>query len=200
MSAGLARLSHAAELAAPLGGALLAAAILRAAPGGPLPIALAAAATGALVIWIVWQDLASFTISDAALVALAAIAFAIRWSDAMNDGEAPGGVLAAMAVDVTLCGGLFLAFREAYYRLKGIDGLGLGDVKLSAAGALLVGGVAFSFALVAASLAGLAAVAASRLVRPARARADRIAFGALLAPALWGIWLIEQAFPRLGGG
>ena len=200
MTAVLARTPPSREWLAPVVGLGLAAAILHAPPTGPLPLALAAAATGALVVWIVWQDLSTFTISDAALVSLAVVAVAYRWSGTIGEGEAPGRALAAMAVDVTLCGGFPLLFREAYYRLKGVDGLGLGDVKLAAAGALLVGGVGFSWALLAASLAGLVAVAGSRLVRPARARAERIAFGALLAPALWGVWLIGQALPRLGGG
>lgn len=186
-----------AEWAAPVLGVLVAAAILRTAPGA-LPLALAAVAIGALVLWIVWQDLATFTISDAALVAVAAVAVALRWSSAAADGEAPWHALAGAALDVLLCGGMLLLFREAYYRLKGVDGLGLGDVKLAAVGALLVGGIGFSWALFAASLAGLAAVATARMLRPDGAHAERLAFGAVLAPALWAVWLIEQA-PRLTG-
>ncbi len=187
-----------AEWAAPVLGVLLAVAVLRAAPGDLLPVVLVAGATGALVVWIVWQDLATFTISDAALLAVAALGFAFRWSSAATEGEAPWHALAAIALDVGLCGGMLLLFREAYYRLKGVDGLGLGDVKLAAAGALLVGGVGFSWALFAASLAGLAAVGAARLIRPGQPRADRLAFGAVLAPAVWAVWLIEQA-PHLTG-
>ena len=178
---------------------ILAVVILRAAPDGPLPLALAAVTTGGLVIWIVWQDLSTFTISDAALAAVVVVALAFRWSTDLSDGEAPKHALATIGVDVVFCGGILLVFREAYYRLKGIDGLGFGDVKLAAAGALLVGGVGFSWALFAASLAGLVAVSASRLIRPGHARADRLAFGALLAPALWAVWVIEQVLPRLVG-
>ncbi len=186
-----------AEWAAPVLGVLLAVAILRAAPGALLPVALVAGATGALVVWIVWQDLATFTISDAAVLAVAALAFAFRWSSAAAEGEAPWHAAAAIALDVGLCGGLLLLFREVYYRLKGVDGLGLGDVKLAAAGALLVGGVGFSWALFAASLAGLALVGVARLRH--HVPAERLAFGAVLAPAVWGVWLIEQALPRLAG-
>ena len=188
-----------AEWAVPALSIILAVVILRAAPDSPLPLALAAVATGGLVIWIVWQDLSTLTISDAALAAVAVVALAFRWSTGLSDGEAPRHALAAIGIDVVFCGGTLLVFREAYYRLKGIDGLGLGDVKLAAAGALLVGGIGFSWALFAASLAGLTAVVASRLI-PGGARADRLAFGAMLAPALWGVWLIEQVFPRLVGG
>ncbi len=188
-----------AEWAAPVVGALLAVAILRAAPGGFMPLALVACATGALVVWIVWQDLATFTISDAALLSIAALAFAFRWSISSAEGEAPWHALSAIALDVGLCGGMLLLFREAFYRLKGIDGLGFGDVKLAAAGALLVGGIGFSWALFAASLACIAAVGAARLLRPRQACSDRLAFGAALAPAIWMVWLIEQALPRLSG-
>ncbi len=188
-----------AEWVVPVLSVILAVVILRAAPDGPLPLALAAVTTGGLVIWIVWQDLATFTISDAALTAVAVVALAFRWSTDLSDGEAPRHALATIGIDVVLCGGTLLVFREAYYRLKGTDGLGLGDVKLAAAGALLVGCVGFSWALFAASLAGLAAVGASRLIHPGTAQADRLAFGAMLAPALWGVWVIEQVFPRLIG-
>ena len=192
-----ARIPSLAEWLAPVFGAVLAAGIARAAPDSPLAILSAAAATGALVVWISWQDLSTYTIPDSAVATMALIALGFRWFDAI--GEAPGRVLAATALDVALCGGSLLAFREAYYCLKGVDGLGLGDVKLAAAAAPLVGGIGFSRALLAASLAGLAAVAASRLILR-RVRAERIAFGALLAPALWGVWLVEQALPRLNGG
>lgn len=185
-----------AEWLAPMLGALMALAILRAAPGGPLPVVLAAIALGALVVWIVWQDLSTFTISDAALLAIAALGLALRWSNVSTEGEALWHALLSIALDVGLCGGMLLLFREAYYRLKGVDGLGLGDVKLAAAGALLVGGIGFAWALFAASLAGLAAVGVSRLVGVAPM--ERLAFGAVLAPALLGVWLIEQV-PRLAG-
>ena len=173
--------------------------ILRAEPNGSLPVALAAATIGGLVIWIVWQDLSTLTISDAALAAVALVALAFRWSTALSDGEAPKHALAAIGIDVVFCGGSLLVFREAYYRFKGVDGLGFGDVKLATAGAPLVGGVGFSWALFAASLAGLAAVAASRMTHRGDVRADRLAFGAVLAPALWGVWMIEQVFPRVYG-
>lgn len=188
-----------AEWAVPLLGALLGLAVLRLTPGGPAALAITAGSVGALVVWIAWQDLLTFTIPDGALAAVAALGFASRWASAAAVGAAPGRVLATFALDVVVCGGLLLLFRELYYRRKGVDGLGLGDCKLAAAGALLVGGAGFSWALFAASLAGLGAVAAARLLRPAEAP-ERLAFGAVLAPALWIVWLVEEALPRLAGG
>lgn len=188
-------LRHAEWPAAVLGVAL-AAAILRLPPDGAAAPVVVAAATGALVLWIVWQDLATLTISDAALVAMAAIGIALRWSDAAATGDAPLRAVCGAVVDVTLCGGTLLLFREAFYRLRGIDGLGLGDVKLAGAGALLVGGVGLSWALLAASAAGLAIVAARR--GAGRVFPERLAFGAVLAPAIWGAWLVEQALLHRG--
>ena len=42
------------------------------------------------------------------------------------------GSLAECLVAAVLFGGLLWAMREAYYRLRGVDGLGLGDVKMAA--------------------------------------------------------------------
>ena len=86
-----------AAWAAPVLGASLAVAILRAAPGDLMPVALIACALSVLVAWIIWQDLATFTISDAALLAVGALAFAARWSSASAEGEKPWHALAAMA-------------------------------------------------------------------------------------------------------
>ena len=85
----LARIRPSAQWMAPVLGVASAAAILRAAPASPLPLALASASIGLLVVWIVWQDLSTFTISDAALAAMAVVAFAFRWSGAMGEDEAP---------------------------------------------------------------------------------------------------------------
>ena len=138
------------------------------------------------------QDLRTLTIPDGAVVALAALALASR--------VAAHDPMLALVLDMLLTGGVLLAFREAYFRRRGFDGLGLGDVKLAAAGGLLVGAVAFAWVLLAASLLAIAAVGIVRL----RARADlgaatgKLAFGAFLAPAIYVAWL-WQALPFLQG-
>ena len=146
-----------------------------------------------LVVWIVVQDLRSFTIADGAVVALALLALATRL--------AAGDSALLVALDVLLSGGVLLAFREIYFRRRGIDGLGLGDVKLAAAGGLLVGASAFAWALLAASLLALAAFAILHLATRGRgpfAAPKKLAFGAVLAPAIYVAWLV-QALPFLQG-
>ena len=147
---------------------------------------------GLLAAWIAWQDWRSFTIPDGAVVALAALAIGYRWAVAMQAGDAPLEAMAPLAIDAVLPGGLLLAFREVYFRRRGFDGIGLGDVKLAAAGAVLVGTIGFSWALLAASLTGLVVFGARRLFARSAAGpfdAERIAFGALLAPAFWMVWV-----------
>ena len=155
-------------------------------------VLLATLAAAPLVAWVIAQDLRSFTIADGAIVSLAILALAVR--------VAARDSAIAIALDVLLTGGVLLAFREIYFRRRGFDGLGLGDVKLAAAGGLLVGAQAFAVALLAASLVALAGVAALHLVARDRvALAGRkLAFGALLAPAIYIVWL-AQALPFLRG-
>jgi leader peptidase (prepilin peptidase)/N-methyltransferase len=106
------------------------------------------------------------------------------------------GVLAAsglVLIAVAVFGGAFLAVRELFFRLRGADGLGLGDVKLAAAGGAWLGWEAFSFAVLVAAAGALAFVAA-RIVRGGSWTAGtRLAFGAFLAPAIWATWLVLQS-------
>ena len=180
-----------------LGVALAALIVWRAPQLGPV-VLIVTLALGALIAWIVVQDLKAFTISDAAVLSVAVLAGAYRWSAAAWSGEPGLATGLAIVVDAGLPGGALLLFREIYYRSRGFDGLGLGDVKLAAAGGLLVGAVGFSWALFAASALGLGIVAISRLLARAKwlvtplSGSDRLAFGAILAPALWGVWITQQ--------
>ena len=178
-------------------GLAIAVVIARADGGSASATILMAVAAGLLTVWIAWQDVRTFTISDAAVLTLAILALAYRWFSAAQLGDPPLQTCLALVFDAALPGGMLLAFREIYYRRKGIDGIGFGDVKLAAAGGLFVGTLGFSWALFAASLLGLSVVGVSRLLPNFRGTAgDKIAFGALLAPALWAVWL-GQNVPML---
>lgn len=197
------RFAAKAEWFAAAGALVIAAAVARSMAPEVAAATAAGGALAALAVWIVWQDLHSFTVSDAAVLALAALGLAVRWSTAARAGAPASDALLAAGLDVILCGGLLLLFREGYYRLRGFDGLGLGDVKLGAAGAVLVGTTGFAVALFAASAAGLAFAGARHRLAPGRGPLERIAFGAALAPAFWVIWLVETTtslLPAAGGG
>lgn len=105
------------------------------------------------------------------------------------------GMLAALARGAALAG-LFLALGLGYRALRGRDGLGLGDVKLTAvAGAWLdveVMSIAIEIAVLAALLTyGLRQVRHGR-GRPVLRGHDRLPFGSFLAPAIWIGWMLDR--------
>ena len=87
---------------------------------------------------------------------------------------------------------LFLGLRAIYSRLRGRDGIGLGDAKLAGvAGAWLD----WLSALLAVEIAALSALAFFALWHLSGRRTfqatSRVPFGVFLAPAIWLAWLIE---------
>jgi hypothetical protein len=166
--------------------------------GAPLVIAAVVLIAG----WIAWQDLTDFTIPDGAVVALAMVAAAGRVAADRSAGLAVQDTALLLAVDAGLAGGALWIVREVFFRRRGFDGLGFGDVKLAAAGAMLVGSVGFSLALFTASLAG---IAWAMMRRPTASGPDlagsldgttppagKVAFGAVLAPAVALVFLVGQ--------
>ena len=112
--------------------------------------------------------------------------------------EAPsGGMLAAIADALARCivaGGALLLLRFAYLRLSGIEGLGLGDAKLAAAGALSLAWPTLPIALLIASIGALLAVAGRGVAaRKMPERGAEIPFGAFLAPAIWLAFVLERS-------
>jgi len=85
----------------------------------------------------------------------------------------------------------FLALRAVYYRIRGREGIGLGDVKLAAVAGVWLEWTTIPIAIEIAALAALAAVAVRQLARgrPLRTLA-RLPFGLFLAPAIWLGWLL----------
>jgi leader peptidase (prepilin peptidase)/N-methyltransferase len=136
--------------------------------------------------------LTRFTISDSAAVSLAFLAIGARWGQAADAGGAPLDTALALTVDMLLPGGSLFLLRECFFRWKGYDGLGLGDVKLALAGGAVAGAVGFCWALFAASALALAFTGLKAVwCRPISGH-ERIAFGAALAPAVWTVWVMEQ--------
>ncbi len=101
----------------------------------------------------------------------------------------PAGLVAhalAAAAGWACFAGLALLYR----RLRGREGLGLGDAKLLAAGGAWLGPAGLPGAVLAAALLGLAEALAVRLAGGAPLEAgQRIAFGTWLAAGIWLVWL-----------
>lgn len=88
--------------------------------------------------------------------------------------------------------GLFLV-RIAYRRLRGFEGLGLGDVKLVAAGGAWVGMDGTGFFMLLACAGALAFVVLGNFTKSGRIdRHTPIPFGAFLAPAIWCVWFAQN--------
>jgi leader peptidase (prepilin peptidase)/N-methyltransferase len=136
----------------------------------------------------------------AALVALAVIdSLTLRLPDILTLPLILAGLVCAWATGQGLPArliGAALAFAglallaSAYRRLRGRDGLGLGDAKLAAAGGAWVGWEGLPSILLVAAGLGLG-VAAWRLVRRGGAALEApLPFGPPLAAAIWLTWLL----------
>ncbi|KQT47680.1 hypothetical protein ASG52_10405 [Methylobacterium sp. Leaf456] len=158
---------------------------------GPLGLAAAGVALALLAARIAWQDLTDFTIPDSATLALGLLGIAWRVAATVEAGESVSAELTLVALDCLLCGGALWALREVYFRRRGHDGIGLGDVKLAAAGGLLVGTGGFAWCLFGASFFGILLLVGRRVLAiQGGTPEERLAFGAVLAPALALGWLV----------
>jgi leader peptidase (prepilin peptidase)/N-methyltransferase len=87
---------------------------------------------------------------------------------------------------------LFLGLREIYRRVRGRDGIGLGDVKLAGVAGAWLDWLTLPIAI---EIAALTAIAVFGLRHFAKARAFdpalKFPFGLFLAPSIWLGWLIE---------
>ena len=126
---------------------------------------------------------------------LNALALALRGLDILI---APEGPRAEVALDAFVRAGAafaaFYLFRAAYYRMRGREGLGLGDVKLAAVAGAWVEWRLLPWVVEAAALFGLALALARR--RRGGLKADtRLPFAVGFAPAIWlGWWWARMGF------
>lgn len=86
---------------------------------------------------------------------------------------------------------LFFVFRMAYRRIRGREGLGLGDVKLAAVAGAWLGWTAAGPAIDVAALSALAAALVGALRGRPISGTTRVPFGLFFAPAIWFAWLLS---------
>lgn len=159
----------------------------------PLTPAGFSALLAGLAIWIAWIDLERLVIPDLANVAVAALGLAFILL------ETPAGALMEEFSDAVMraiaAGGLLFVVRFAFQRFAGKEGLGLGDVKLMAAGAIILTWASLPYALVLAAVAAILVVVWRGIRQGAWLdRETEIPFGAFLAPAIWAAFLLEQLY------
>jgi len=167
-----------------IGTPFLAAVVLPALIDRPTWLLGAGAALCLVAVAIAVHDLTSMLIPDRYTASLAGIgALAL-----VAEGAMPVDVLVAAAGALAIGAGLF-AISLAYGWIRGFDGIGLGDVKLLAASAMLVGPWGIGLQLVLATTAALTFVVIRSVRRGRRLRATtRIPFGAFLAPSAVIVW------------
>ena len=152
-----------------------------------LSLAVVTAFVAMLAIWIVIRDVSDFIIPDGPVVALALIGATVRLGGAADAWQPE---LIMLILDGAMAGGAFLIIREGFFRLRGYDGMGFGDVKLATASGILVGMEGFAWSVFAASAIGLVVALVLPMLRSGL-KLDRLPFGALLAPACWLVWVLQ---------
>jgi len=102
----------------------------------------------------------------------------------------PPGFQSAL-IGVLLGGGVLWATGEAYERLRGVEGMGMGDVKMLAMIGAVLGWPLMLLTLVASSITG-GLIGALLLAFKADARTTALPFGSFLAPAALAASLVGQ--------
>lgn len=102
------------------------------------------------------------------------------------------GAVGGAALSAIICGGVFLLLRELFFRLRGVEGLGFGDVKLAATGGVWLGWELFPVAVSVAAVGAILWVIAAALLSRSWPRERKIPFATFLAPAIWIAWLYSR--------
>ncbi len=140
------------------------------AAAGPVTVGLLGTLAAVAVI-----DLRSFRIPD--VLSLPLIAAGLLLAPPLR-----GGALADHLIGAAVAYALFAAIGAVHFRRRGVEGLGLGDAKLFAAGGAWLGWQALPALLLVAALGGLAFALTFR-------RGQVLAFGPWLALGIALLWL-----------
>lgn len=159
---------------------------------------LATAGLAGLMAAIAVEDARAMIVPNRLAAATFAAGLAVVLAEALLERFAVAPALLQAALATVLCGGLFWAMREGFYRLRGYDGLGLGDVKLAAAVGPWLGFERFLIGVLLAAITALTFVALWTAVKGPWPRDQRLPFATTLAPAFWLVWYLLA--PGLLGG
>jgi leader peptidase (prepilin peptidase) / N-methyltransferase len=140
-------------------------------------------------------------------VLLAVLLAAIAWIDFrdhiipdwLNFGLEGAGVVALMVLHSpsytnAFAGSIgamvfFLALRAGYQYFRGVQGLGMGDVKFLAASGIWVGATGLPWLVLFASISGLCYILATAVVQRGFNTGTRVAFGPHLSLGLFATWM-----------
>jgi leader peptidase (prepilin peptidase)/N-methyltransferase len=150
------------------------------------------AALALVVVVIAAIDARRFIIPNELSALGFALALAHAWVSAPDAGLEAVAWAVLRGVILAL---LFLGLREGYRRLRGREGIGLGDVKLAGVAGAWLDWIAALLAIEIAALSALAFFALWYVLGGRKVHtASRVPFGAFLAPAIWVAWLIDAVW------
>jgi leader peptidase (prepilin peptidase)/N-methyltransferase len=147
----------------------------------------AGAVLAALMLAIAVIDYRRMIIPDE-LNALAFIAGLVA-AGVHSEGASMAAILEAI-IRAGLTFALFFAFRACYQKLRGIEGMGFGDVKLAAVAGVWLDLADLPIAVNIAAISALGAALYTGLRGKVFDRKARLPFGAFFAPAIWICWLL----------
>ena len=101
----------------------------------------------------------------------------------------PGAPLVEHLIGAAAGGFSLAALAWVYRRVRGVDGIGLGDAKLLAAAGAWLGWPALPSVVLIACVVTFIWIGAQAIARGRAALSDRLAFGAPLCLAVWIVWL-----------
>jgi leader peptidase (prepilin peptidase)/N-methyltransferase len=108
-------------------------------------------------------------------------------SDMASDGFARAFARAAVMFAA------FLVFRIGFRLLRGVEGVGMGDVKLAAVTGVWLDWIYLPIVVDIAALAALTAALVGRINGSDVGMRSKLPFGAFLAPAIWLCWLLATS-------
>ena len=138
------------------------------------------------------EDVCRMRVPDAWNLTAAVGGFVAVGLEAQSSGAPPLVALGHALVSLIVCGGIFFLIREIFCRLRGVEGLGFGDVKLAATGGIWLGWQIFPAVVLLAAIAAIFWIAVTALIQRAWPRERKIPFAAFLAPAIWFCWLYAR--------
>ena len=157
---------------------------------GPSPAFLIASGFALAMVVLFFTDWDLQLLPDAITLTGTVTGLAIAWFNPFLDGEGWARVWSALA-GAALGSGLLWGIGAVYERLRGVEAMGLGDVKMMAMVGAFTGPWGVLFTIFAGSVAGsLVGV----LLIPLRGRSmqDTLPFGCFLAPAAMAALLVGR--------
>ncbi len=139
---------------------------------------------------IVYTDAKHFIIPD--IVSLPMIIVGILASAYLANQTSPGLAILYSSCAATFGFGIFYLVKILYIKLRNIDGLGMGDVKIAAVAGAWTGFSGLNAVLLVSCFSALAIILLSRLLGQKMTAQTAIPFGLFLAPAIWLVWFLQS--------